>query len=50
MSEPLTITATIEEIERALREYIEATYHIGHESVVAQRARLLREPGTISWQ
>lgn len=41
----LTIAETISEIRRALREYIEATYHIGHPSLIRQRQVLLDEPG-----
>src|SRR3954447_24732526 len=41
----LTIAETINEIRLALREYIEATYHIGHPSLIRQRQLLLDEPG-----
>ena len=41
----LTIAETIDEIQQALREYIEATYHIGHPSLIRQRQVLLDEPG-----
>ena len=37
----LTIGETIQQLHRALRDYIEATYHIGHPILVAQRRRLL---------
>jgi len=37
----LTIAETISEIRTALREYIEATYHIGHPSLIRQRQVLL---------
>lgn len=43
-----TISQTIEEIRIALREYIEAAYHIGHPSLIEQRRRLLDSPGVIS--
>jgi len=43
----LTIGETIQQLHRALRDYIEATYHIGHPILVAQRRRLLEEPGVI---
>ncbi len=43
----LTIGETIEQLHRALRDYIEATYHISHPTLVAQRRRLLDEPGVI---
>ncbi len=43
----LTIGQTVDELRRALRDYIEATYHISNESLVAQRRALLNEPGAI---
>lgn len=43
----LTIGQTIEQLQRALQEYIEATYHISHPMLVTQRRRLLEEPGVI---
>lgn len=46
-TETLTIGETISEIRRALKDYIEATYHISHPSLVAQRKQLLEEPGAI---
>jgi len=42
-----SIGETIEELRRALREYIEATYHISHPILIRQRARLLNEEGVI---
>lgn len=42
-----SIGETIEELREALREYIEATYHISHPSVIRERARLLNEEGVI---
>lgn len=36
-----TIAETIAEIQAALQEYIEATYHVGHPAIVAQRRALL---------
>lgn len=45
MARALTIAETISEIRKALREYIEATYHIGHPSLIRQRQVLLDEPG-----
>lgn len=42
-----TIGETIDGLQLALREYIEATYHIGHPQVVEQRRSLLRAPGSI---
>lgn len=41
----LTIAETISEIRTALREYIEATYHIGHPSLIRQRQVLLDQEG-----
>jgi hypothetical protein len=38
-----TIQQTIDELRQTLTEYIEATYHIGHPLLVAQRRRLLAE-------
>lgn len=43
----LTIGETVQQLQRALRDYIEATYHISHPTLVAQRRRLLEEPGVI---
>lgn len=43
----LTISETITEIRRALQDYIEATYHIGDPSLVAQRRVLLEEEGVL---
>lgn len=46
-TEALTIGETIDEIRRALQDYIEATYHISHPALVEQRKKLLDEPGAI---
>ena len=43
----LTIGETIAQLHRALRNYIEATYHISHEQLVIQRRRILEESGVI---
>jgi ATP-dependent helicase YprA (DUF1998 family) len=43
----LTIGETTQELHHALRDYIEATYHVSHPQLVAQRRRLLDEPGII---
>lgn len=43
----ITIGETIEQLHRALQDYIEATYHISHPTLVAQRRQLLDEPGVI---
>lgn len=45
MARALTIAETVGEIQAALWEYIEATYHIGHPSLIRQRQRLLMEEG-----
>jgi hypothetical protein len=43
----LTIGETIQQLHSALRDYIEATYHISHPTLVEQRRRLLDEVGVI---
>ncbi len=43
----LTIGETIQQLQRSLRDYIEATYHVSHPTLVAQRRALLEEPGVI---
>jgi ATP-dependent helicase YprA (DUF1998 family) len=43
----MTIGETIDEIRTALRDYIEATYHIGHPSLVGQRRERLEEEGVL---
>ncbi len=45
--EALTIGETVSEIRGALKDYIEATYHISDPDLVEQRKRLLDEPGSI---
>src|SRR4051812_19105690 len=45
--EALTIAETVDEIRAALRDYIEATYHVGHPALVEQRRRLLEQLGVI---
>lgn len=47
-AEAPTIAETITKIQSALREYIEATYHIGHPALIEQRRELLDEDGVIS--
>ena len=46
----LTIVETIQQMQEALRDYIEATYHISHPSLVAQRQEILRTTGVIHQQ
>lgn len=43
----LTIGETIKQLHRALRDYIEATYHVSHPTLVAQRHAVLDEVGVI---
>lgn len=43
----LTIGETTQQLHRALRDYIEATYHVSHPLLVAQRRQLLDTPGVI---
>jgi ATP-dependent helicase YprA (DUF1998 family) len=47
---PETISETIEELQDALREYIEATYHLGDPSLVDQRRAILETPGVVHQQ
>ncbi|MEF2144175.1 MAG: DEAD/DEAH box helicase [Desulfovibrionaceae bacterium] len=42
-----TIQETIEQLHGALRDYIEATYHISAKSLIARRKELLDQPGVI---
>lgn len=42
-----TIVETIEQMHSSLRDYIEATYHIGHPALIAQRRELLDRTGVI---
>ncbi|MDF1501321.1 DEAD/DEAH box helicase [Roseisolibacter sp. H3M3-2] len=44
----LTITGTITELHQALQDYIEATYHVSHPALVAERRALLASSGVIS--
>jgi hypothetical protein len=44
---PLTIGQTIAELHAALRDYIEATYHISNEALIEQRRSLLNGTGVI---
>lgn len=43
----LTIGETTQQLHRALRDYIEATYHVSHRTLVDQRSALLDEIGVI---
>ncbi|WP_431971322.1 DEAD/DEAH box helicase [Nocardia sp. bgisy134] len=42
-----TIAETVAEIQAALRDYIEATYHVGHPTVIEQRRQLLESEGVL---
>ena len=44
----LTIGETIAQLHGSLRDFIEASYHISHPKLVAQRRRLLDQFGVIS--
>jgi ATP-dependent helicase YprA (DUF1998 family) len=43
----LTIGETTQQLHRALRDYIEATYHVSHRTLVDQRSELLDQVGVI---
>jgi Lhr-like helicase len=43
----LTIGETIQKLHQAVRDYIEAAYHVSHPILVKQRRKLLEEPGVI---
>ena len=42
-----TIAETIAKIQTALRDYIEATYHVGHPLIIEQRRELLETEGVL---
>lgn len=42
-----TIAETISKIQAALRDYIEATYHVGHPTLISQRRELLEHEGVL---
>lgn len=42
-----TIAETIDDIQAALRDYIEAAYHVGHPTIIEQRRRLLMTEGVL---
>lgn len=42
-----TIGETVSKIQAALSDYIEATYHIGHPTVIGQRRALLEQRGVL---
>lgn len=46
-TEAPTIAETVTKIQAALRDYIEATYHIGHPALIKQRRALLEEEGVL---
>jgi ATP-dependent helicase YprA (DUF1998 family) len=43
----LTIGETVQQLHHALRDYIEATYHVSHPKLVEQRRQLLEDIGVI---
>lgn len=43
-----TVGETVRELHRALRDYIEATYHVSQPALVAERRVLLEQAGVIS--
>src|SRR5262245_57067970 len=43
----LTIGETTQQLHRALRDYIEATYHVSHRTLIDQRRALLDQVGVI---
>ena len=43
----LTIIETIQQMQGALQDYIEATYHVSHPTLVGLRQEILRTPGVI---
>ena len=43
----LTIGETTQQLHQSLQDYIEATYHLSHPTLVAQRRALLRDTGVI---
>jgi Lhr-like helicase len=46
-TEAPTIGETVSKIQAALRDYIEATYHVGHPTVIDQRRALLEEKAVL---
>ncbi|MFJ8602207.1 DEAD/DEAH box helicase [Streptomyces shenzhenensis] len=46
-AEAPTIAETVASIQAALRDYIEATYHVGHPTVIEQRRELLKREGVL---
>ncbi|MFI6040920.1 DEAD/DEAH box helicase [Nocardia sp. NPDC051321] len=46
-SDAPTISETISKIQIALRDYIEATYHVGHPTIIEQRRQLLEAEGVL---
>lgn len=46
-TESPTISETTKQIHAALRDYIEATYHVGHPTLIKQRRELLEQEGVL---
>src|SRR5690349_19071205 len=44
----LTVGQTVQRLHQALQDYIEATYHVSHPALVAERRELLSSTGVIS--
>lgn len=47
MAGNLTLVESVDELHKALAEYIEATYHVSNPTLVEARRRLLNEMGVI---
>jgi Lhr-like helicase len=47
ISDAPTLGETVKKIQAALRDYIEATYHVGHPTVIGQRRALLEQKGVL---
>ena len=43
----LTIGETVQQLHKSLQDYIEASYHVSHPTLVAQRQQILQTPGVI---
>ena len=45
-----TIGETVQQLHDSLRDYIEATYHVSHPTLVTERQQILQAPGVIHQQ
>ena len=43
----LTIGETVQQLHKSLQDYIEASYHVSHPTLVAQRQQIFQTPGVI---